>query len=156
MQPSAKPSLPMTSVPVFRVYHTDLEAYVRRVYGFDYDFMFALCITGEVGVEVQVDGELPSLAWKRRADELRGGKRDKDVRLILNTLCADGFIPRGAYTITTKTPPINSSVYRELLLKTGDPNSPECLAMKRMHAGDQVFTERAAILDRSLVEQQAA
>jgi hypothetical protein len=47
----------------------------------------------------------PSEDARRRADAIRAGRRTRDVALILNVLCLDGYIPAGKYIIDTRPEP---------------------------------------------------
>jgi hypothetical protein len=103
--PDPKPKLEMRSLPVFRVKQKALEAYITLVYRFEFDFLIA---TGhQPGLCPQYHAkEVPDgVAWKQRAHELRCGKRTRDVALIFNVLAADGFIPKGLYTVDTHAEP---------------------------------------------------
>lgn len=152
MPTDPKPSLEIFRFPFYRVHHKALEAYVQTVFGFEFDFLFAAGVTEGVGVEYTVDGRLDTIAWERRAAELRRGQRTRDVTLILNVLAHDGYIPRGKYTISTEKLPDPTNEYRAMLQRTGDPQAPECLRFKQRHKADQVFVGRAAILDKAFVE----
>ncbi|MBX7133796.1 MAG: hypothetical protein K1X67_14070 [Fimbriimonadaceae bacterium] len=99
--PNPKPKLEMTRLPVFRVKQKHLEAYITSIYRFEFDFLIATSQVAGMMIEFQVDGVIPSEAWAARAHELRCGKRTRDVRLILNVLAHDEFIPTGRYVIDT-------------------------------------------------------
>src|SRR5260370_28243161 len=84
--PDPKPKLEMLVLPVFRVKHKILEAYIASVYRFEFDFLFA---TGQVAgqcPEYKVTGKIDGIAWQNRAHELRCGQRTRDVTLILTVL----------------------------------------------------------------------
>jgi len=75
------------------------------------------------------------------------------VRLILNVLCQDGYIPAGQYIIDTHPEPPPGQVYRALLIETGDPNHPKCKAFKREHHRNRAFTRLAAIIDKAVLSK---
>lgn len=99
--PNPKPKLAMTRLPVFRVRQKHLEAYIASIYRFEFDFLIATGQVAGMTIEYQVDGLISGEAWAARAHELRCGKRTRDVRLILNVLAHDEFIPSGRYVIDT-------------------------------------------------------
>lgn len=101
MPTNPKPTLEMLQMPVFRVHRNALESYITKVFGFEFDFCLAAGVTEGMCVEYAVDGVLPSVEWERRAGELRSGRRTREVRLILNTLAHDRYIPKGHYTVST-------------------------------------------------------
>jgi hypothetical protein len=147
-----KPSLELRHLPVFQVHYTKLEAFIKKVFGFDYDFLFAAGVTEGMGVEYRVTGKLPGDAWVRKAEELRRGRRSKEIILILAVLAHDGFIPAGQYLIITRKLPVPIDVYTDLINQTKNPQAPECLAFKAKHKGDVVFQKRASILDTFMME----
>jgi hypothetical protein len=148
MPDNPKPKLKLTTLAVFRVHHLDLESYIQTVFGFEFDFQIATGAGVGICPEYLVTGSLSTSEWQRRAQELRNGRRTRDVVLILNTLAHDGYIPKGRYTVNTKPLPPPITVYTELLQRTRDPQSAECVQMKADFAADPVFTERAATLDK--------
>lgn len=148
MPDNPKPKMKFATLAVFRVHHTDLESYIQTVFGFEFDFQIATGAGEGVCPQYMVTGDLLTSEWQRRAQEIRAGRRTRDVMLILNTLAHDGYIPKGLYTVNTKRLPDPVVVYTELLQRTRDPQSPECLKMKADFANNAVFTERAATLDR--------
>jgi hypothetical protein len=94
-----KPRLAAWRVPVFKVEYKEFERFVEAVFGFEFDFLFAAGISNGTGVEYKVVGELQTFSWKQKAEELRQGRRTKDVALILSVLAHDNYIPPGHYTI---------------------------------------------------------
>jgi len=86
-----------------------------------------------------------------RADAIRAGRRTRDVALILNALCIDGFIPAGRYIIDTRPEPSLIDQYRALLRQTGTPESEECIAFRDAHRQDRAFTRLAAQIDRAVL-----
>lgn len=147
-----KPTLELFRLPYYRVHYKALEAYVKTVFGFDFDFLFAASTSQGIAVDYTVNGQLDSIAWERRAGDLRRGQRTRDVVLILNVLAHDGYIPRGQYTISTRKLPDPTNEYRALLQRIGDPQAPECIRFKQQHKSDKTFVGRAAILDKTFAE----
>jgi hypothetical protein len=92
-----KPILEMVQLPIFRVHYRRLEEYLAKVYRMEgFDFLLASGAAPGLVPEYGVNAALPPSedAW-RRADAIRAGRRTRDVPLILNVLCIDGFIPAG-------------------------------------------------------------
>lgn len=71
--------------------------------------------------------------------------------LILNVLCLDGLIPAGKYIIDTRPEPSPIDQYRTLLRQTGTPESRECIAFRRAHHSDKMFTRFAAEIDTTVL-----
>lgn len=155
-QSGQKPVLPMIQLPIYRVKQRHLEVYVATVYRMDdFDFLMAAGATPGMCVEYLVNSALPPARNAAEdADRIRRGHRTRNVGLILNVLCIDGYIPAGKYIIDTHPEPPPGQVYRALLLKTGDPAHPECLAFKRQHCHERAFTQLAAQMDRVVREAQ--
>ena len=98
-----KPKLPMSVAHVCRVHYLDLQEYLDKVYRMrGYDVLFALGLTNGMFPEFIVTGKMPP-AWNiaEQADNIRRGRPTKNLGLILNVLCADGFIGKGKYIIDT-------------------------------------------------------
>lgn len=147
-----KPKLKSQIIPVFRVHYQDLEQFVQEVFGFEYDFLFATGFVNGMCPEYQVTGVIPS-AMTQQAQDLRSGRRTRNLALIVNVLAADGRIPAGKYVIDTHKRPSPTEVYRSLLLKTRDPLAPECLQFKDDHKDDPELMKRVTILDQSITEK---
>ena len=106
-----KPVLPMTQLPIYRVKQRHLEAYLAKVYRMD-----GSTSCGVRGHPRNVPG-IPGRPACRQpgrqqeADRIRRGHRSRNVALILNVLCLDGYIPAGTYTIDThpEPPPARST-----------------------------------------------
>lgn len=96
-----KPTLTVQQVPVFRVEYKEFERFVKAVFGFEFDFLFAAGLTNKTGAEYVVTGTLPTPAWEQKAAELRAGRRSRSVPLILAVLAHDQYIPIGRYIILT-------------------------------------------------------
>ena len=152
-----KPVLPMVHLPHYRVKQRHLEAYLARVYRMDgFNLCAATGTTPGLCPEYQVDPALPQAASaKDAADRIRRGHRSKNVALILNVLCLDGYIPAGKYTIDTHPEPAPIPVYRDLLMSTEDPNHPECVAFRQEHRHDRAFLQVAFKMDQMVREQKA-
>ena len=153
-----KPVLPMVQLPIYRVRQRHLEAYLATVYRMDdFDFLMAAGATPGMGVEYAVSPTLPPAGTAvEDADRIRRGRRTRNVGLILNVLCIDGYIPAGKYIIDTRPEPPPAQVYRALLEKTGNPTHPECMAFKREHRQNRTFTQLAAQMDKTILESQPA
>ena len=102
-----KPKLEMVQLPIFRVHYRRLEEYLAKVYRMEgFDFMVASGAVPGLVPEYMVSPTLPpSEDARRRADAIRAGRRNRNVALILNVLCLDGFIPPGKYIIDTRPEP---------------------------------------------------
>lgn len=105
---------PATLVPVIEIHHTDLEAIIKRAYGFRVSVEMAAKQPREIGIGYRVeelgyyvDGTLlaSNPAWKDRAAAVRSGHRTGDIHLLLNVLAVDGFIHRGRWIVRTGPKP---------------------------------------------------
>jgi len=103
----SKPRLEMVRLPIFRVHYRRLEEYLAAVYRMEgFDFLLASGAVPGLVPEYAVSPTLPlSEDARRRADAIRAGRRTRDVALILNVLCLDGYIPAGKYIIDTRPEP---------------------------------------------------
>lgn len=153
MPTNPKPELELRQLPMFRVHYKTLEAYVQRVFGFEFNFLFAAETHEGCTHDYIVSGDIPTVAIDKQATDLRDGRRTKNVLLILTVLVRDGYIPAGTYTVTTTKPEDPTAVYTYLLRRTKSVLHPDCVNFKNRHTSDQAFMERAAILERSLLEQ---
>jgi len=155
-QNAPKPVLPMVQLPIYRVKQRHLEAFLARVYRMDgFDFLLAAGVTPGMCPEYLVSPALPpAMSARQEADRIRQGRRTRNVGLILNVLCLDGFIPAGRYTIDTHPAPPPGQVYRTLLIETGDPNHPRCAEFKRQHRSNRAFTQLAAQMDKAVLDAQ--
>ncbi|MGH7194648.1 MAG: hypothetical protein ACREJM_14110, partial [Candidatus Saccharimonadales bacterium] len=85
MATGPKPKLPMARLPYYRVHYLALEQYVAKVYRVqDFNFLLAAGVTAGEQVDYKVDGLLPTDELKRRADEIRAGRRTRNVALLLS------------------------------------------------------------------------
>lgn len=152
-----KPKMPMARLPYYRVHYRAFEQYVEKVYRLrEFDFLLAVGIQQGESPQYTVTGLLPTGECRRRANEIRSGRRTRDVGLIFNTLAADGYIPTGFYSVDTKPEPNPVITYTGLLHSTGSPLSPECLEFKAKHKGDEVFSKRAETLDLVWAARQSS
>lgn len=153
-----KPVLEMQQLPVFRLHHSKLLPYLKKVYRTDeFDFLIAAGVTAGAVVEYNITGHVPKgRDWDYRVDQIRSGRRvNRYPDLVLNLLCREGFIPKGQYLIETK-PLINAiDVYRRLLEQTKDADDERCVEFRLAHGGTPQFDERAAILDARVAEYRA-
>lgn len=158
--PRVKPKLRMTTVPVFRVAHRDLEDFIGEVFGINgFDFLTATgtvegtvvdyTVTGNYG---QSDGAL------RKVEHIRSGRKIRDVSLILDLLCENGFIPRGKYSVETRKPVCPIEYYRSLLAKHNARwEHPECVAFKEYVAKNRPdAVEQIEKIDAYLLERETA
>ena len=98
-----KPKLPMRVASLCWVHYLDLQEYLAEVYRMrGYDVLFTLGVANGMFPEFIVTGKMPP-AWNiaEQADNIRRGRYTRNLGLILNVLCADGFIDRGKYIIDT-------------------------------------------------------
>ncbi len=153
MPNNPKPTLEMQHLPFFRVHYKAFERYVQIVFGFELDYLLAAGVVEGCGVDYPVTGVLDTTAWQQQAEELRKGKRTKNVHLILNVLAHDDYIPCGKYTIHTHRPPDPTVIYTQLLRQHQNALHPECMRFKNEHRDNATFMKRAAELERSLAEQ---
>jgi hypothetical protein len=144
-----KPKLPMQVTYRCRVHFQDLQEYLATVYKMrDYDVKTATGATVECGPEFIVTNEMPAAAnWAQQVDDIRRGRRTRNLGLILNVLCLDGFIPAGVYSIDMRPVPCPIIAYTKLLHKHKDPTHHACMAFKKAHP-DTAFTRRARTLDK--------
>lgn len=142
----------------FRVHYLDLKAYLAKVYRMkDYDVLRSMGITSGLFPEYFINGEMPDTPnLNQQMDNVRRGRRTRNLPLILNMLCQDGFIPAGKYVIDTR-PPVDPYIeYSKLLEKLQDPDHPDCVAFKKVHP-DPTFNTKAGHLDkhfRDMMENQ--
>lgn len=148
-----KPKLEMVQLPIFRVHYRRLEDYLVKVYRLTgFDFLEASGTAPGLVPEYGVSAILPPAQdAQRQADAIRAGRRTRNVGLILNVLCIDGYIPVGKYIIDTRPEPSPIEQYRALLRKTGTPESKECSAFRQARCGDRVFIHAAAKIDNQVL-----
>jgi len=144
-----KPKLPMQITYLCRVHYLDLQAYLAKVYRMeDYDILRATGVVSGVHPEFLVTGRLPPAGnINQQVDNIRRGRKTRSLDLILNVLCADGFIPKGKYVINTMQLPDPVYVYTQLLNKHQDPDHGDCVAFRNGQE-DPDFQRRAKVLDK--------
>lgn len=124
--------LPMQISYTFHIHHADLSRLLKEVYRMDYDVKLA---TGQVSgmyLEYDVTGDLPDV-WgiERQVANVRKGHRTRQMGLILNILCQDGFLPRGKYVIDLSDYPDPIARYEAALKETCEPTHTRCLKIRR-------------------------
>jgi len=144
-----KPPLLMQISHLCRVHYLDLQSYLTKVYRFrDYDILKTLGVSHGECPEFLVTGRLPAASnIDQQIDNIKRGRRTRNLSLILNLLCKEGFIIAGLYVIDTRKArePINE--YADLLSKHEDPEHQECMAFRKKHR-DQTFKRQADQLDQ--------
>ncbi len=149
-----KPALPMFQLPIFRVKMADFESYLRKVYRTEeFDFLVAAGIVEGECPEYTVQAALPAASeYVRKAEDVRNGRRTRNVPLVLNVLCIDGYIPAGKYIIDSHPQPRSIDVYTSLIKTRLDPDDPDCVAFKNARLDDRLFMSQAATLDKMVTE----
>lgn len=149
--PAQRPILPMTVTKTYRVHYEDLQDYLLKVYRFEFDVMGTLGITHGMFPEFHVSQQLPP-AWNARqqADNIRRGRRCRNLALVLAVLCIDGFIPVGRYVLDTTERQSPMDQYRKILQVTEDPMHRDCLAFKAKHLKNKQFRQYADLVDRAV------
>ncbi len=151
-----KPKLSMSVLAMFRVNYRDLEKYLKLVYKMGgYSVKTATGTRGGGTPEIDVTGSLPAVAnICQLIDNIRLGRRTRNLGLILDLLCKDGFIPAGKYIIDTNEIKSPIDTYAYLLNDTQDCLNPRCLAFKEEFNDDANFLKRATVLDSKLLRHQ--
>lgn len=148
-----KPTLRTVRIPVCRVHFEDLQEYLLKVFKMDIDIMQVLGLTHGMFPEYTVTGQMPQASNARQqADNVRRGMRCRNLSLILNVLCCDGFIPAGRYILDTTAGVSLIDQYRELVQRTEDPLHTECVKFKSKHRKDRVFMEQAVLMDKAVIK----
>jgi hypothetical protein len=148
-----KPELPMAVTLICRIHFRALEAYLAKVYRMrEYDARLASGAAGDMAPEYTVTGTLPpAVNMAQQTDNIRRGRRTRDLGLILNVLCIDGFIPVGEYVIDISEDLQPIQHYAELLNASHDPSSTGCMDLKKKHRGDREFVQRVKMLDQLMI-----
>jgi hypothetical protein len=154
MPDNPRPKLKCALVPVFRVHVSDLDAYIEKVFGFDFDVLHATGCGPGACPEFLVTGTYENDGMKRQAMQLKTGQRTRSVKLILNTLAAEGYIHCGKYIVDTKPLIDVTEAYRSMLESGLAPDDERCMKFKEAHKGNRVFAERAVILDDAAYEER--
>jgi len=145
----AKPKLPMGITYLCRVHYLDLQAYLAKVYRMrDYNVLKAVGVSHGECPEYLVTGQMPMASnVTQQIDNIQQGRRTRNLNLILNLLCRDGFIIAGKYVIDTTEPRSPTVEYTSLLHRHQDPDHPACVSFRKKHR-DQTFRRHASVLDR--------
>jgi hypothetical protein len=135
---------------LYRVHFLDLQEYLAKVYKMrDYDIRRATGGTEGFCPEYIVDGMMPDATNSgQQVENIRRGRKTRQVGLILDVLCQDGFIPAGKYVIDMTPPPNPIVEYTRLLHEHAHPKHPECEAFRRQHRDNADFQRRATTLDK--------
>ena len=148
-----KPPLTMRISHLCRVHYLDLQSYLAKVYRLrDYNILKTLGVSHGECPEFLVTGRLPLASnMDQQIENIKRGRRTRNLGLILNLLCKEGFIIAGQYVIDTSKArePINE--YTKLLGKHEDPEHQECLVFRKKHR-DQTFRRQADKLDQLVRE----
>ena len=106
--------------------------------------------------EFIVTGILPDTPniWQQ-VDSIRRGQRERNLGLILNLLCKDGFIPVGKYVIDMSVGESPLDQYRTALYHTSDPLDVRCMKIKTENKADREFIKQAAMLDKRVMEYKS-
>ena len=149
-----KPSLRMTIIPHCRVHFHDLEAYIMKVFKIkNYDVRNATGARGAMTPEFAVTGILPPANnIEQQVFDIRQGFSTRNLGLILNILCLDGFIQAGIYVIdmTGEGDPVEE--YRKVLNDNHDLLDPRCLKIKEANRGNRTFAKQVKVLDQQLIK----
>jgi hypothetical protein len=134
-----KHRLKMIHLPVYQVHYLDLEKFICDVFGFkEFDYLMVTGAVSGMTFEYILRGHLSTDAMRINANRLRDGRRTRDINLILNTLVHDGLIPKGKYIVRTDKLPDPVVAYREILLRTGNPDAKECMQFKARQRDSEV------------------
>ena len=148
-----KPELRMQVTPTCRVHYQDLEAYLAKVYRMlDYSVRQATGAQADMTPEFIVTGRLPPILNQQVDNIRRGRKTHRNLGLILDVLCVDGFIRKGKYVIdmTEEDKPLDQ--YRTALYETQNPLDSKCLKIRNKYKGDKEFIHQATIITRKFNE----
>ncbi len=147
-----KPKLPMGVTLTCRVHYKDLADYLAQILKMkDYNILLASGATNGMCPEYRVNGVLGIASnIQQQANNVRQGRRTRNLGLILNVLCLDEFIPKGLYVIDTRKRPGPVEEYTKLLNETRDPRHAKCVAFKKKHQKNKVLIERAHTLDTAV------
>jgi hypothetical protein len=146
----------MRTTPICRVLAKDLEAYLRKVYRTrDCDVRAITGARGAMTPEFVVDGILGDVNnLGQQIFDIRQGYRIRNLRLALNLLCKDGFIPKGIYIIDTAVGEKPVEAYRRALNESHDPLNVECIRIKEENRRDRDFMRQAVLLDKRVLALQ--
>ncbi len=152
-----KPKLPVEVTLTCRVRSQDLQDYLATVFKMrGYDIRQVTGARADMSPEFVVTGILPDTPnmWQR-IDNIRRGRKEHDLNLILNLLCRDGFIPTGKYVIDMTPNPHPIDAYRHALHQTSDPLCAECMKIKEANKSDKNFVKQTTMLDKKVAEYKS-
>jgi len=151
-----KPALPMITIPVYVVHYRQLERYIEKIYKMEeYSIGTATGARGDMTPEVDVTGVLPSIHnLGQLVDNIRRGRRTRNLKMIMDLLCQDGFIPIGKYTIDMSKVKEPVEKYAEVLSDSQDCLDRRCVALKEANKNDVGFMRQVKILDDKLLKHQ--
>lgn len=151
-----KPVLPMITLPVYIIHYRDLEVYLQTVFKMDgYQVKLATGARGDMTPEFNVTGCLPTVTnLCQLVDNIRRGRHTRNLGLILDILCQDGFIMVGKYIINMTEIPSQIEKYTEMLNRSQDCSHPMCIAIKEANRGDVKFNRQVKILDDKFLKHQ--
>jgi hypothetical protein len=121
-----------------------------------YDIRRSTGARADMTPEFNVTGFLPDIPnlWQQ-VDNIRRGRSERNLGLILNLLCKDKFIPAGKYIIDMTPGPDPLDTYRDTLHRTNDPLDVECMKIKKANHNNRDFIKQAAMLDKKVAEYQS-
>jgi len=148
-----QPKLEIVDIPPFRrVHYRALEVYLAKVYNLTrFNVLKTAGASHGMGLEYHISTEIPS-HLQVEADEIRTGRRGRNLGLVLTVLCADHHIPAGQYVINTHREEDPIEAYKRLLQQTLDPIHRDCVRFKEKHRSTPRFRKKARVIDRSLIE----
>ena len=149
-----KPPLKMTIIPHCRVHFRVLETYIAKVLKIkNYDVRDVTGAKGAMTPEFTVIGILPSANnIEQQVFDIRCGFSTRNLGLILNILCLDGFILPGIYVIDMSAEDNPVEEYRKILNGSHDLLDPRCLKIKEANRGNKEFVKRAKVLDEQIMK----
>jgi hypothetical protein len=96
---TAKPSLPMSFVTYHVVDYSKLNEFVKQVYGIkNYSFLDDEQVHNDSCYDFKITGKHEWYS-DEEVEEARQGKNNNN-NILLEALCADGYIPSGHYLVT--------------------------------------------------------
>ena len=134
------------AITTYKVTHTNLERFLNKKYGIEFDFKKATGRAYPDCVEYVVTGKLSDpLGVRHQIARARKGRCSRNAAILLNLLCADGFIPAGKYVVKVERVIDYQGWYLKLLEQYGV-DSPECLEFQNTHSQVKPWCE---MVDRS-------
>jgi len=147
-----KPTLESDITLTCRVKSGVLEAYIRKVYGIrDFDVAKATGARGDMAPEYIVTGVLPPANnIRQQVENVRRGRENRRLWLILDMLCMDGFIPAGIYVVSIDVRETPLDEYLRIVNETHDNDDIRCRELRRVHGKDKEFKKRTRAIDIQL------